>query len=152
VVGVVHGEVEDRIIDEAIHPATNAGIGLRPCRISRTCGQRDLDVAKEPVIGVEGGEEHLPLVKAGALKAEDDRHMLLDVDSNVGGEERRSEGVCHGTAEVAEEMELDVLELVVGVVMTTQREEDDRATRSAAARSGSATRPENAAWPGSGAA
>jgi len=54
--------------------------------------------------------------------------------------------------EVAKEVELDVLETVAGVVMTTQREEDDLVAGSAAARSGSATRPQKAAWPGSGAA
>jgi len=54
--------------------------------------------------------------------------------------------------EVAEEVELDMLESVAGVVMTTQREEDDRMAGSEAARSGSATRPQKAAWPGSGAA
>jgi len=47
--------------------------------------------------------------------------------------------------EVAEEVELDVLESVAGVVMTTQREEDDRVAGSEAA-------PQKVAWPGSGAA
>ena len=110
VVGVVNGEVKDRIIDRAMHPATNAGIGLRPCRICRTCGQRAVGVAKEPVLGAEGGEERPPLVEVGALEAEDDRHMLLDVDGGVGGEERRREASAMASPEVAEEVELDTLE------------------------------------------
>ena len=98
VVGVFHGEVEERIIDGAVHPAANAGIRLRPCWVSRMRGQRAVDVAKEPVLGAEGGEERLPLIIVGALEAEDDRHVLLDVDGSVGSEERRSEGARHGAA------------------------------------------------------
>jgi len=92
----LHGEVKDCVIDGAVHPAADAGVGLRPRGISRTCGLRAIDVAEQQVLGAEGGEERLPLGVVGTLEAESDRHVLLHVDGGVGGEERRSERIAHG--------------------------------------------------------
>ncbi|KAG8052569.1 hypothetical protein GUJ93_ZPchr0001g33171 [Zizania palustris] len=79
----LHSEIEDGVVDGAIHPAANAGIGLRPRGVSRA-----RDVAEQPVLGAEGGEECLPLGVVGALEAEDDRSVLLHIDGGVGSEDR----------------------------------------------------------------
>jgi len=41
----LHGEVEDGVIDEAVHPTTDAGVGLRPRGVSRARGLRAINVA-----------------------------------------------------------------------------------------------------------
>ena len=92
----LHGEVEDGVFNGAIHPAANASVGLRPRGISRACGRRAVDVTEQPVLAAEGGEERLPLGVVGALEAEVDRDMLLDVDGGVGGEEGRGNGIPKG--------------------------------------------------------
>ena len=96
-----HGEVENLIIDGAIHPATDAGIRLRPRGVSRARVLRAIDVTEQPVLGAESGEESLPLGEVGALEAEGDRDVLLHVDG-VGDVEGRSDSVpqrasCLGT-------------------------------------------------------
>ncbi|KAG8080691.1 hypothetical protein GUJ93_ZPchr0007g3767 [Zizania palustris] len=86
----LHGEVEDNVVDRAVHPATDAGVGLRPHGVIRARDPHAIDVAEQPVLGAEGGEERLLLGVVGALEAEGDRHVLLHVDGGVGGEDGRS--------------------------------------------------------------
>ena len=88
-----HGEVENLIIDGAVHPATDAGIRLRPRGVSRAHILRAIDVTEQPVLGAESGEERLPLGEVGALEAEGDRDVLLHVDGGVSDVEGRSDSV-----------------------------------------------------------
>jgi len=89
----LHGEVEDGVVAGAVHPATDASVGLRPRGVSRARSLRAIDVAEQPVLGAEGGEERLPLGVIGALEAEGDRDVLLDVDGGIGGVEGRGDAV-----------------------------------------------------------
>ena len=92
----LHGEVEDGVVAGAVHPATDASVGLRPRGVSRARSLRAIDVAEQPVLGAEGGEERLLLGVIGALEAEGDRDVLLDVDGGIGGVEGRGDAVPHG--------------------------------------------------------
>ena len=92
----LHGEVEDRVFNGAVHPAANAGVGLRPRGVSRARGRRAVDVAEQSVLAAEGGEEGLPLGVVGTLKAEVDRDVLLHVDGGISREEGWSNAVPKG--------------------------------------------------------
>ena len=94
----LHGEVEDGVVDGAVHPAADAGVGLGPQRVSRTGGRCAVDVTEQLVLATEGGEEGLPLGVVRSLEAEHDGDVLLDVDGSVRGVEQRRDGISHSTA------------------------------------------------------
>ena len=94
----LHGEVEDGVVDGAVHPAADAGVRLGPQRVSRTGGRCAVDVTEQPVLAAESGEEGLPLGVVWSLEAERDWDMLLDVDGNIRGVEQRRNGISHSTA------------------------------------------------------
>ena len=69
---------------------------MRPRGVSRACFLRVVDVAEQPVLAIEGGEERLSLGVVGTLEAEGDRNMLLHVDGCIGSKEGRGDAVSHG--------------------------------------------------------
>jgi hypothetical protein len=92
----LHGEVEDGVVDGAVYPAANAGVRLGPQGVSRARSRRTIDVAEQPVLAAESGEERRPLGVVGALEAEGDGDVLLDVDGSIGGVEGRGDGIPQG--------------------------------------------------------
>ena len=56
-----HGEVEDTVVDAAVHPTADARIRLRPGTINRTWRDGTVDVAKEAELPAHGCEEGRPL-------------------------------------------------------------------------------------------
>ena len=92
----LHGKVEDSVVAGAVHPATDAGVALRPHGVSRARVLRAVDVAEQPIHAAEGGEERLPLEVVGTLEAEGDQNVLLHVDGCIGSEEGRGDAVSHG--------------------------------------------------------
>jgi hypothetical protein len=81
---VVHGEVEDGIVDGAKDLGLDAAIHLVPIRVGGISGEHAIDVRLEAEFAAQRLEVGRPLAVVGVLHLQRDGNMGLDGDGGVG--------------------------------------------------------------------
>ena len=127
----LHGEVEDAIVDAALHPAPDVGVRLRPITVSGP----GWDGA------AHGSEEGGPLCEVRQLEVEDDRDVRFHVDGSV-GEDRGGRSIPQGwhgrgasQTEVEDALDESVPMAMDGAVANRHGVWPERAVRARRARS-----------------